>query len=174
MVFKPGKVCTSSIILICFLLIVLFFVSPDTSFYIVTCSILVIIAMRGLISMGRTLLFDANGCTVSFLWYKRVYKWDDLQTKYIESYRYLWKNGISCQMKGILFSEKNIYKPKWMMAGEYSAFFRPISAFYVYLVPKEELEKNPKLVVEYSYLVDETFFLEKMEEWNVVLEKRGY
>lgn len=60
-----------------------------------------------------------TGCTVSFLGYKRVYDWEELKTKYIEYY----DNSIEYRTPytgGVVFSKKEIRKPKWLKIATYS------------------------------------------------------
>jgi len=138
-------------------------------FAVIYALLLLIFAMRFWVSVGRTLIFDVNGCTVKFLWITRTYRWKDLKTAhYLDltnafGYRQPYKAGA-------IFSAKQIKIPKWMKPGDYSAFCHPFSCFYVYFDPKVVRKKGDIRIPE-IYIVDEEVFHKHLVGWNIELKK---
>lgn len=154
----------SIVAIIVYYFIMLFTFGKD--FIIVTllvCALLLSIIIRYWIATGKTIIINEYGCRISFLGYKREYSWYELETKYIEYY----DNSIEYRTPyhgGMVFSKKEIKKPKWVKAGSYSIFIHPISVSFIYFKPE-----RPKLYYKYPqiYEVEENLFKEKMREWKV-------
>lgn len=151
-----------AIIVYYFIMIVTF----GKDFIIVTSLIsvlLLVLIIRYWIATGKTIIINEYGCSISFLGFKREYKWDELETKHIEYYN----NSIEYRTLyhgGVVFSEKEIKKPKWVKAATYSIFIHPISVFFIYFKPK-----RPKLYYKYPqiYEIEKGLFIDKMREWKV-------
>ena len=151
-----------AIIVLFFIMIVTF--GKDCIFVTSLMSILLLLlTIRYWIATGKTIIINEYGCSISFLGYKREYRWCELETKYIEyynnsiEYRTLYRGGV-------VFAEKEIKKPKWIKAATYSVFINPISVFFIYFKPEK-----PQLHYKYPqiYEIEEGLFIDKMKEWKV-------
>ena len=124
---------------------------------------------RRWIATGKTITLDANGCTVSFFWYKRRYKWSDFITikygDYTKSFGYK-----SPYMRGIEFSPYRNKRPRWIKPAEYCELFHPISYIYIYFTPAVFSKENLRYPLGAS--VDEKEFRCLMEKWGVIIAER--
>lgn len=117
------------------------------------------------VTMGRTLEMDKEGCTVSFFWYKRKYKWDELCVKQVIKYTKFPFNSHGREYyEGAVFApykiEKAIKNPVM-----YKDWIPHLSFFFVnFSDPKKKLRSDG------WYEVREEEFLSKMQEWGVELE----
>lgn len=127
--------------------------------------------VRAWIAMGRTLIMNAEGCTVQFLWYRRTYRWTELKTKRIEDYtnRFGYRDPYTA---GAIFCKKQIKKQSRWKPGSYSARFyvHPFSFFFVYFDPHIPAQER-KYQMSDIYVVEEAEFRKNMAEWNVELEE---
>lgn len=130
--------------------------------------VLTILTVRYWISVGRTLILDAEGCTVQFLGIRRTYKWADLKTKRIEDYSHSLGHR-QPYTAGAIFYKKRASKPSWLMPAEYSMFVHPFSFFFVYFDPRIQYKKwdyrCPNI-----YVVEESVFRKTMADWKVELQ----
>ena len=55
-------------------------------FLVIADLVLLALVVRYWIATCRTLTMDGSGCTVSFLWYHKHYKWENPETKAVENY----------------------------------------------------------------------------------------
>ena len=135
-------------------------------FYLIICSYIFICWV---ISVGKTIIMNENGCTLKLWQYKKIYTWIELKEKYIENCKsYTTSDPYSVT---VIFSIKKLNKSKTMLPTTYNIFFHPFSFsfFYVYFKVKdmhwESLIPYPEI-----YPVDEKEFLDKMQEWGIELE----
>lgn len=171
MVIKPGKEFIVTSVLIIIANIVMFIVTVDEpEFCVVSSTILFFMSTRALISLGRTLIFDYQGCTVCLGKYKKTYKWNDFRVIRLEEYKSSLGQKVSHNMKGIVFSPKQNYRLSWIMPGENSALIAPFSLIYVYLVNVSEYDKLKKAGPYFTYIAEEQMFLRKLIEWDVIIE----
>lgn len=120
----------------------------------------------GWVGGGRKFVMDKEGCTIHFLWFKRRYKWEELQTRRYAVYRtkIFSQNPPRFVQSGAEFSVKKIKKFRHTDATTY-AKRHPFTFFYVSFPDKETEPQNV------TYLVDETEFRELMQEWGVEMEE---
>lgn len=114
----------------------------------------------------RTIKMDKDGCTVSFLWFKKTYLWDELKTKHVEkNYDQRIGNRYWYYKKGVVFSKKENFKtPEFLDIFAYmNVCLNPFSFFVVLFKPDPPKESAG------IYEVDEAEFMAKMEEFGVVL-----
>ena len=129
--------------------------------YIVT-AILLFIAFRYWVAVGRTLTFDENGCTVSFLFLKKYYSWEELRTKRILNhqdaigYRDAYKEGV-------IFSSKKVKTPLKQKPPQYSFLMHPFCFFFVNFTPSNQHSKQVN-VMRGLYEVDRNTFLERISQ----------
>lgn len=123
-------------------------------------------------SCERIVEMSAEGCTVRFLWYKKFYRWDELQVKRLADYRYCnW--GWNAYHKVIEYDEGAEFSPEPVKRREGTSppsycVWHPLTYIYVNFRNKAA-EEAPKWS-EHICEVDKEFFLAKMAEWGVVLE----
>ena len=106
---------------------------------------------------------------VTFLSYKKAYRWDELKVKHIEKYNMVLGSNVPPELTCIIFSKKKYFKPKFINPSTYCELVPfCIDFIYLNLIPKNyEAEKLP---TNYStYPVDEQLFYSKMNEWNINL-----
>lgn len=131
----------------------------------------IVLFTRLWMTMDRTLIMDEEGCTVSFLGFRKKYLWKNLRIKRIE--RYYYSNGAYNDYddsRAIVFSVHRIHKPRWMQAYDYSFLIHPFSFFFVYCPSLHSDGKENKKRWYSLYEVNEREFLEQMKNWNVELE----
>ncbi len=124
-------------------------------------------------SQNRTFEFCREGCTVSFLWYRRMYTWDELKTrryvrysgerrseKYVSAVNY--KSGVELY-PGIL-KPYGKYPPS-----ESFPMRHPLKFIYIcFRTP--ETDRASKLYLR-SYEAYEEEFRAKMAEWGVAVDE---
>ena len=128
--------------------------------------------------LSKTLIFSEDGCTVKLLWFKRFYRWSELETKrYIDL----------CELQNIdvssLFGFRRILPYK--SCAEFSVkklngsvtrypttraiFLGIFSYFYVYF-DSPSMSKSQKERA-FEYLIDESEFRSKLQEWGVEMQE---
>lgn len=119
------------------------------------------------LAFGRTITIGKDRCIVSFLGYKKVYRWDELKTK-----RYVqFENSLgyrSPYVAGAEFCEKNVNRPVWLEPKEYCESIRPLSYFFVYFKP--DSPPSTRRWYPLIYTVDEKEFREKINQLGIFLE----
>ena len=117
------------------------------------------------LSIGRTIEIDAFGITVTFLFYKKHYLWDDLHLKrYVDCRKCYGFKDIA--LSGAEFAIKPIRRPDWMKPSMYSVYFHPFSYIYVYFKPKVFVKNQYPLF----FGVDENSFKEALNQWGVNMQ----
>ena len=117
-------------------------------------------------SVGRTYCYSKVGCTISFLFYRKVYQWEDLQIKkYEKKFTYIVGRWSCGEADGVFFSVKP-YKYHKMNGSPItlSEIFQP-SKFYVlfpYEIKKYDMFPYP--------MADRDEFLGLLKEWGVKIE----
>ncbi len=117
-----------------------------------------------LIAHGRTFEFSELGCTVSFLWFKKTYKWSDIVVKAYMSCENVHDKMLYYKFAAV-FSARHISNPITLHPGNY-AFLHPWSFIYVYLIDADDPKREGV-----SYEADRSEFLSKLEEWGVTLDE---
>lgn len=129
---------------------------------------LVILLALYWVSTGRTLTMDENGCTIRFLWFKKLFRWEDLQEKSVADYKSLSAHPMPYH-GGVVFATKRMKRIGDAHPIYYSAL-RPFSSFYVYFHPEHLTEHRSYVKL---YTVKESDFREKMSRWGIVLDGEG-
>ncbi|MBQ3069147.1 MAG: hypothetical protein IJD01_04265 [Clostridia bacterium] len=129
-----------------------------------------------LIATGRTFLFCEEGITVCLLWYKRMYRWDELKIK-----RFVHYKGVPTRISrtpvclAAEFCAKDIHIPQQWDACIYSSWRRPLSMIFVYFTPPTYQNNKPSSITMTSFPVlyeaDEETFRAKLLEWGVEMEE---
>jgi len=159
------------ILLLCCIVFAFFIYSYKAPFLhsLLLLSPVIILSIIFYISVGRTLLFEKDGCTITILWYKKRIPWDQLKYIRAESYKG-WITYRDPYEKAILFSIKKIRKLHWIKPTVYR-LFSPTSFFYVTFLPDPPLKTDafhPRYPHMFCY--DEKIFVKKMKEWNIPIE----
>ena len=133
-------------------------------FYIGLFVILWLYSIISTVAYGKTLLFDENGCTVSFGKYKKIYSWKDFE--YIRYYDYskpkFRSEGL---VGGIVFSKKPINLKRMTLNSYYG--FHPFSFVYVTFIN----EKRSQLqTYRDAYTAPKEEFVNKLKEWGVEVQ----
>ncbi len=125
------------------------------------------------VAWHRTFILNETGCTVCFLWYKRQYRWDELEMKQYVTYgEAITRFGAhSIAVRGVEFSPKRRKISRRRDGCNYSLrhplTFIPIS----FLKNGMSLEECDKERMRYCYPMDEELFRSKMKEWHVEPEE---
>ena len=165
MVVKSGK--GNRVMGIASVLIIIILMYNDIEILVGT----LVLFTRLWIALDRTLIMDEEGCTVSFLGFKKKYLWKNLSIKRIEHYYYdVGAYNYYGDSDAIVFSVHRIHKPRWMQAYDYSFLIHPFSFFFVYCPSLHSDGKENKKKMVFRYEVNEREFLEQMKNWNVELE----
>jgi len=116
---------------------------------------------------GKTIEMDKDGCTITFLFYKKRYLWNEIRfRKYEDAEDFRWYR--TAFVKSVIFSPKKIYKPVWMDITLYCILLHPLSVFYVYFKPKQLISEEFLI-----YCVEEEAFRQHLTEWGVELLEEG-
>lgn len=124
----------------------------------------ILIAILGLVSYGRTFVFDENGCTVCFGIYRKKYSWNELKTKKIERYYGpdILGGIVSCPyMEVAIMAPYVIRKPRFIRAPLYSCL-HPLSCIYINFALKEGNYETGRY-----YEIDKEIFLQQMNAWSI-------
>lgn len=117
------------------------------------------------LSVGRTIDIDAWGITVTFLFIKKHYLWNDLEVKrYINCEKSYGARDIV--LSGAEFYAKPVRRPNWMKPSVYSGFFHPFSYIYVYF-RSAEVDKNRYPLF---YGINENSFKDALNQWGVIMQ----
>ncbi len=142
-------------------------VRSSDGFWYVSIAVMIIFALRIYVSVGRTLTMNQEGCTISFLCFRRTYKWSEFKAIRL----------IKCMpdvLHGFPYSEGCVFLKKREklhpeLVTEYSIFIRPFSFVYVYFKPEKELKKWYESYLP-RYEIEKVIFMEKMRKWNVPVQ----
>lgn len=171
MVIKSGKenLVLVFVIFICFAFLYVLAWSETGIWHYGILGIGVIVTVRYWIMLMRKLIMDEQGCTVSFLWFKKKYYWNQLKVKRIESYEK--HQGYSIPYTGgVIFSKKSVYKPIGWTPLYYNWLFHPFSFFFVNFAVQLNLKRTKARPCPPIYEIKEEVFLSQMQEWGVELE----
>lgn len=112
------------------------------------------------ITIGRTIIMDAAGCTIALGSYARKYTWEDISVRRAEPSHL----GLRLQYHkgGAFFSVSASQKPLWLDPTLYCTFFHPFSCFYVYFT--DDAQATPGI-----YAVDRNVFINQLDTWGIKL-----
>ena len=127
------------------------------------CQIIMIISCFTLFKSAR---IDEVGITVKFLSFKKLYTWDKIKTKSIETYDQRLFGTRDSYKKGCVFSTKEKFHTPEMLGIVTYLFSRinPWRFVSVLFTPKDT--KGIGL-----FEIDENLFMEKMNEWGIELSE---
>ena len=167
MVIKSSKDYHVIVVFLLSCIAVFFFIllsaGNDVLFPCIVALFLSYIVLRFWISVGRTLTFDENGCTVSFLFLKKHYTWEALRTKCVANF----PNAIGYRdpyVQGVIFSSKKVKIPLKQKPSQYSFLLHPFCFFFVNFTPTIPYSKWVN-VMRGLYEVDKDTFLERFSQY---------
>ena len=117
------------------------------------------------IVFGKTLIFHKDGCTIKFLFFEKRYLWSDIQVKQYANYTGSFRKYSLPYSSGAEFCLKPRYKKKTMGFDAFN-FFNPWSFFFVFFYPEGYPKNQIKKYYQY-YVVDESEFRSRLQEWGV-------
>lgn len=163
---KDYKMVQSFGIFLIFLSEILFIIEFGDLIFVLALFIpLYIGTLSNLIAQGRSYILDADGCTVCFWKYRKMYRWAEFKTKRIEKHILpsMFRGDISHPyLEDIIFSPKVIHKPKFLRAEGYSVL-HPFTCIYFHFAPTEESN------LVRSFEVKKEEFLSRMAQWGIEL-----
>lgn len=134
-----------------------------------------ILTLPWLVLYGRTFCMDAEGCTVSFLWFRTKYRWEDLQIRQaltgLRNRIHLGRNAPSFEC-AVVFSPHSFSIPGWIGLESYLHFLtmfqwtKSWSLVYLYLAPRDCASPVDKTY----YTVDSELFWENMKAWGITIQ----
>lgn len=137
-------------------------------FMAVFATVLIVLTLMEVISFGRKLELNAEGCRISLGCFHRFYTWDQIQTRRVEKY---FRHGFSMvdlhPYKGCLFLSSRRVKPKRSAAMQ--MYIHPWSSITIHA---QQDPKKVKRMRNYSniYEVDIPILAGKLQEWGVQVE----
>ena len=125
-----------------------------------------------LINMGRKIELTKVGCTISFLWIKRRYSWEEYLVKKIERYsdRYSPWAPDTPYDEGAVFSKVPVKRSKRYRPAEIRSYLTRYVFSTVWICFRNEECGKKWSYNDGLYEVDKEEFLQKMKEWGVKLE----
>lgn len=123
------------------------------------------LSLRYWVATGRRITMDKNGYTVSFLWWNKTYRWEEIAVKRIVNLENCYEYRSPSYRAGAYFSQKPLRGPKRIKLATYCMLFHPFSFVFVYFKPQKEMAVKGYPML---YVVDETQFRERMREWHVL------
>ncbi len=171
MVFKPQiktiLECVGAIVaVICFAIMQVVYWKNAAGLGV--CLVFLLLLIPVTISSCRTLVMDREGCTVTLLWFKRTYHWEDLQVKRYVRYDdelSFWGCRTYFNSTGAEFSLKKAAIPFKGLFRVYSLLRYPFSFFYVHF------QKPRSLFSEREDF--ENAFRKTMREWQVDMQEEA-
>lgn len=122
-----------------------------------------------MVSWGKTIIINEAGCTLRFWKYAKTYAWNEFTVKRIEDRRGPYDTQVH-YWASVIFSIRNLHKPKIMFPDTYNLLFHPFSFSFFYVYYHVENIKSGGIIYPDIYPVDEQEFLKKMQQWGVKLE----
>ena len=123
-------------------------------------------ALRVAFGEFRTLEINKYGCEIKFLFYKRLYKWEELKTVKIQSFIHTMYGRTSMRMKGIVFSTRTDFKfPENVSDSLYLDLHLNPFCFFIVLFKSQNKNNKP------LYEVEEEPFMKLLEEYGVEVQK---
>ena len=126
-----------------------------------------------LINMGRKIELTKVGCTISFLWIKRRYSWEEYPVKKIERYSDQYNSWapVTPYEEGAVFSKVPVKRSKKYRPAETRSYLTRYVFSTVWICFRNEECKKKWAYYTDLFEVDKEGFFQKMEEWGVELEK---
>ena len=114
-------------------------------------------------AIGKVIILDSKGCTISFLFYRKTYSWNEFSIKRWENFRNAYSHKEEPEV-GVMFSVKLFRRPQWIPPNQFCMLTAPLSSFFVCFSDGPARCPNP-------YAVDEASFLETLSRWGVELDE---
>lgn len=116
------------------------------------------------IATGRKLRLDKHGILVSFLWFKKKYAWEEMQTK-----MHFYGPGMGYRIvytSGMVFSKKRVPNFPNIKPFQYNVFWHPFSCIVIHFRP------DVACAVEYPALFEADYntLVELLNKWGVVVD----
>ena len=124
----------------------------------------------GLVNVGRKIELTKEGCTISLLWIKRRYAWEEYLVKKVEKYSGQYNSGapLTAYEEGAVFSKVPVKRSKRYRPAEDRSYLTRYVFSTVWVCFRNEC--NKKIYNTGLFEVDKEEFLQKMKEWGVELE----
>lgn len=127
------------------------------------------IAMLSIMQIGRTYIFDKEGLTVCFIFYKKKYTWEELKVKRLDNYKDCILRGYT---EGAVFATDEVKRTYFMTAPDayrIKHLLIPLaSPFFIDFI--EEGKPFSQQETNSMYQVNKKDFLEAMGELGVKLD----
>lgn len=148
------------------LLVCLLFLSTGAillALLLLICSLLLLTSYG--IAVGRTIIYEEDGCTIKLGKIERKVAWEELAIKRIEPPHL----GLRVQYRygAAFFSLHKTFKPRYCDPCLFCMLFHPFSCFWVYFLQsgiKQSTESTPGI-----YEVNREDFLKQLNSWGVNL-----
>ena len=120
------------------------------------------VLLRWAATVGKVVILDPKGCTISFMGYRKHYLWSEFAVKRIEDFQnaHEYKQQSAA---GAIFLKRPFRRPRWMGPGTFCMLKAPLSSFFVCFDSGHAVYPNP-------YVVDKASFLETLAQWGIPLE----
>ena len=117
------------------------------------------------IATGRKLRLDRHGILVSFLWFKKKYAWEEMQTKI--HFRGSWMGYRIVYTSGMVFSKKRVPNLPNIKPFQYNVFWHPFSCIVIHF------RTDAACAVEYPALFEADYdaLTGLLNEWGVVVDE---
>ena len=125
-----------------------------------------------IVDLGRKVELSKEGCTVSFLFIKRRYAWEEYRIKKVEEYYGgpTWERKTPYK-EGVIFSKVSVKRPsKYRPEKPYLHSFHE-AFFTVWICFQNEMSVKKMFGYQPLYDVDRNMLFRKMEEWGIELEQ---
>ena len=146
------------------LFVILEDVSGGLSLPVIICGLWLAFILVFWLGGGREFTMDRQGCTVRFLWFRRFYRWSELEMKCMDDYSSI-KLRSEPWLTGASFAPKVMNRPRWMSPFDY---FMLVPRFGYIFVNFEHPQQEPLLTmrgkIPQVYVVDGTVFRLCMEQ----------
>ena len=129
------------------------------------------VCLRQWIAVGRKIKIDRNGIDISFLGYKKSYKWKELNTRAIVDY----EGSIGYRdehIRGVEFSPRAPRRLRQLKPAEYCVLVAPFSFVFIYFNVNESSPTTKMYPNLYS--IDERIFMEKLRSWGIEKTEEGF
>lgn len=160
-----------------------FFLAPNVLPITLPLALLLILVTLG---ASKRILLTAEGCMVKTLFFKRFYRWSQLQTiRYIDFEKYVLRSqGPDYKHRGkyrtdygtaILFSTRKLGRYPNTDPDTYLLLHDPfcLSSFYIHLLPENdffEWSEGYRKTAFYPYPVKREEFISRAQEWGLKID----
>ena len=142
---------------------IIYTVSESMYVMFIICGIYLLMVTRYWVTIGRTVVLNSYGITISFLWITRIVSWEQLRLRKLFSCEYSFGYR-SPYSHGIELSHKPIKRPSWIQPIQYCFIAHPFSYVVINFPPDEE----PPIKYPSVYEYDGDTILSLFEKWGII------